>query len=148
MLTRRRALQLIGSLSATSAPLPIHTPSLVTAANRLPADPRLIVILLRGGLDGLSAVPPYADPDYALLRPRLVSRTGEAAPSLVKLDDHFGLHPEMAPLKAWYDAGDMLIVHAIGLPPGLKSHFAAQHMLESGAAATEVRDGWLNRALQ
>ncbi|WP_089934504.1 DUF1501 domain-containing protein [Candidatus Entotheonella palauensis] len=149
MLTRRRALHIIGGLSVTSALLPMRK-ALIRSAHATglrPEAPRLVVTILRGGLDGLSAVPPYADPDYAVLRRQLATQTNEAEPGVVKLDDHFGLHPEMAPLKAWYDAGDLLIVHAIGLPARRGSHFAAQHLLESGTTSAKVRDGWLNRAL-
>jgi uncharacterized protein (DUF1501 family) len=146
MLTRRRALKLMGSLSATSVLLPMCNASMATAGI-LPAEPRLVVIILRGGLDGLAAVPPYADPDYAGLRPQLVTSTKEETPGVVELDGQFGLHPEMAPLKAWYDSGDMLIIHAIGPSHHYRSHFAAQNMLENGGKSADVQDGWLNRAL-
>lgn len=146
MLTRRQALKRIGHLSATSALLPMSHPWIATADNR-PTAPRLVVVLLRGGLDGLAAVPPDGDPDYARLRPQLAASINDAKPGGVKLDDQFGLHPAMAPLKAWYDAGELLIVHAIGLPHRHPSHAAAQHLLESGTQPAGTRDGWLNRAL-
>ncbi|PON10060.1 hypothetical protein C2W62_52130, partial [Candidatus Entotheonella serta] len=66
---------------------------------------------------------------------------------IVKLDNQFGLHPAMAPLKAWYDAGEMLIVHATGMPYQPRSHVAAQQIFERGTLSEDTRDGWLNRAL-
>ncbi len=149
MLTRRQALKRIGALSATGALLPVWR-SVASPEDAPPTDARLIVTILRGGLDGLAVVPPYRDPDYVALRPQLITSASEAKPSVIELDGQFGLHPRMAPLKAWYDAGDMLIVHAIGTatPHHSRSHFAGQHMLESGASkTTSVQDGWLNRAL-
>ncbi len=146
MLTRRRALKLMGSLSATGTLLPMRR-ALTATADILPVDPRLVVVILRGGLDGLAAVPPYADPDYARFRPQLVASTEKEQLEGLKLDDQFGLHPEMAPLKAWYDAGDMLIVHAIGMSHHHRSHVAAQNLLESGTQLADAQEGWLNRAL-
>lgn len=145
MLTRRQALKVMGRLSATAALLPVQS---AFTADAPPTDARLIVTVLRGGLDGLAAVPPYADPHYASLRPQLVTAAGETRPGVVKLDGDFGLHPDLAPLKGWYDAGDMLIVHAIGTPHHSRSHVAGQNMLENGTdKPAGIQDGWLNRAL-
>jgi uncharacterized protein (DUF1501 family) len=144
MLTRRRALKLMAGLGATN---PLWGIRRALAAGTQEMAPRLVVMLLRGGLDGLAAVPPYADPDYRSLRPQLIAPVDDMGLGMIQLDSQFGLHPAMAPLKAWYDAGDMLIVHAIGWPLHQQSHVAAQHMLETGAESTTVSDGWLNRAL-
>jgi uncharacterized protein (DUF1501 family) len=146
MFTRRQVLKLMGRLSATSALLPMRRVSIATAG-MLPPDPRLVVTLLRGGLDGLAVVPPYGDPDFAQLRPEPLRSADEETPGVIELDGQFGLHPEMAPLKSWYDAGEMLIIHATGIPSHHRSHFAAQHLLERGGESASAGDGWLNRAL-
>lgn len=131
---------------ATSAFLSGSNPSVAMVDNPL-EPPRFVLFMLRGGLDGLSTVPPYADPDYARLRPRLIASSHEERLGIVKLDNQFGLHPAMAPLKAWYDAGEMLIVHATGMPYQPRSHVAAQQIFERGTLSEDTRDGWLNRAL-
>jgi len=110
-------------------------------------DKRLLVIILRGGMDGLSAVPAIGDPDYASLRGRLaVPRSGDNA--ALPLDGAFGLHKNLARMHALYRAGELLPIHACATAYRERSHFDAQNVLESGAAAPFARsDGWLNRAL-
>ena len=146
MLTRRRLLKRLAHLGATIVLLSRHKAPSATAG-MMPTDSRLVVLMLRGGLDGLAVVPPHGDPDYARLRPQLVKFAPEETPEVVDLDGQFGLHPAMAPLKGWYDTGDMLIVHATGILPHPPSHFAAQRILESGDASATAQGGWLNRAL-
>ena len=145
MLTRRQALQCIAQACAATILGPMR--GAIEAAAAPAPEARLVVIMLRGGLDGLAAVPPHGDPDFALRRPQFLASAEETAPPLVDLDGMFGLHPDLSPLKAWYDAGEMLIAHAIGMPRQQPSHVAAQRALESGRDSADVRDGWLNRAL-
>jgi uncharacterized protein (DUF1501 family) len=109
----------------------------------------LIAIFQRGGADGLSMVPPVADPQYYALRPTLaISRPGDGDLAAIKLDDTFGLHPALAPLKQFYDGGSLAIIHAVGSPKPTRSHFDAQDFIEAGTPGTAAPDGWLNRALQ
>jgi len=103
----------------------------------------LVVLSLRGGFDGLSAVVPGNDPDYRRLRPGI----GVPAASLVPLDGTFGLHPALAPLKALYDAGSLALVHAVGSPDPTRSHFEAQREMERSAFGAPVPGGWLDRYL-
>ena len=145
MLTRRQALKLMGQASIATVLGPMRG-ALGAAAAPSP-EARLVVIMLRGGLDGLAAVPPHGDPEFALRRPQRLASADEAPPAPTDLDGMFGLHPDLSPLKAWFDAGELLIAHAIGLTPRQPSHLAAQRLLESGRDAADVRDGWLNRAL-
>lgn len=117
------------------------------AAARTGGDPRLLVIVLRGGLDGLSMVAPVGDPAYAALRGRLaLSRTGDK-PGL-PLDDLFVLNPAMPKLHALYVRKEAVLLHAIATPYRGRSHFDGQDVLESGLSGVgRSDDGWLNRAL-
>ena len=104
----------------------------------------IVVVSLRGGVDGLSLVAPVGDPDYARLRPTLAVPTALGIPTG---DRMFALHPGLAPLKPLWDAGTLGAVHAVGSPDGSRSHFAATEELERAAPGTSVRTGWLDRVL-
>lgn len=106
---------------------------------------RFVFMLLRGGMDGLAAVPPWADPDYADLRAGLALNRDDGA---FPLDGRFWLHPAMPEAYALYKAGELAIVHASAPPHRTRSHFDAQNIVESGGVrAFERKDGWLNRAI-
>jgi uncharacterized protein (DUF1501 family) len=137
--TRRDLLRASGVLFAWSC-----LPKLARAAGR---DPRLLVIVLRGALDGLAAVAPAGDPDWIALRGDNALRGDGQAPGL-RLDDFFVLNPAMTNLHRLYQAGEAGIVHAVATPYRERSHFDGQDVLESGLAAPGAADtGWLNRAL-
>ena len=116
---------------------------------RAPGDQRLIVIILRGGLDGLAAVPPYGDPAYRAARGKIaIADPGAAQGAALDLDGFFGLNPAMPQLHQFYKKGQMAVFHAVASPYRERSHFDAQNLLELGTTAPhERRDGWLNRAL-
>ena len=142
MPTRRDALLSIGGLAAGTLVLP----GLSLAA--APTDRRLVVVILRGGMDGLGAVVPYADRHHAALRPTLGQATVGGPDGLLDLDGRFALHPALAPLHKLYQSGEMAIVHAVGTPDRSRSHFDAQDTLENGTTrARGAADGWLNRAV-
>ncbi|GAB7050199.1 DUF1501 domain-containing protein [Catenuloplanes indicus] len=103
----------------------------------------LVVLSLRGGFDGLSAVVPIGDPDYYAARP------GIAVPKsrIVAGDAMFGLHPALAPLAPLWQSGKLAAVHAVGQAAPNRSHFAAMEELERAAAGTSTRTGWLDRML-
>ena len=103
----------------------------------------LVVLSLRGGFDGLGAVVPVGDPDYAGLRPNLGLDTG----SLLPLTGIFGLHPGLAPLLPLWRSGKLAAVHAVGQAEASRSHFTAMAELERAAPGTSVRTGWLDRTL-
>jgi uncharacterized protein (DUF1501 family) len=110
-------------------------------------DPRLLVMVLRGGLDGLAAVAPVGDPDYARLRGDIALPTSGDGAGL-PLDGFFALNSAMPQLHALYRNGEALIVHAVHTPYRARSHFDGQDVLESGLPGVgKVGDGWLNRAL-
>ncbi len=110
-------------------------------------DPRFVVVILRGAMDGLSAVPPLGDPDYAALREGIALRTdGENA--ALPLDGFFHLHPAMPNLARLYAAKQAAIIHAAATGYRERSHFDGQDVLESGQPGTGRTDsGWLNRLL-
>jgi uncharacterized protein (DUF1501 family) len=103
----------------------------------------LVVLSLRGGFDGLNAIVPAADPNYATWRPNIAIPQG----ALLQLDGTFGMHPAMAPLKPLWDAGTFGVVHAVGQEKPNRSHFSAMEELERAAPGTSMRTGWLDRVL-
>jgi uncharacterized protein (DUF1501 family) len=112
-----------------------------------PGDHRLVVILLRGAVDGLHVVQPYGDPGLGELRaPLLLPEPGQEG-GLLDLGGHFGLHPGFANLHAMFAANQAAVLHAVAGPYRNRSHFEAQDLLEGGAGQ-RLTSGWLNRALQ
>jgi uncharacterized protein (DUF1501 family) len=110
-------------------------------------DPRLLVVVLRGGLDGLALAAPAADPDYARLRGAQALAASGERPGL-PLDGFFLLNPAMKHLHALYQKRQALIVHATATPYRQRSHFDGQDMLESGLPTVgRAESGWLNRAI-
>lgn len=109
-----------------------------------PDRPRLLLVLLRGGADGLALVPAPGDPHWRRARgPLAPDRT-----AMHPLDGTFALHPALGPLLPWWRDGSLAVVHAVGTPGGARSHFDAQDILDNGReAARATRTGWLNRAL-
>ena len=104
----------------------------------------LVVLSLHGGFDGLSAIAPVGDPDYAVLRPSIGI---PAAVGLPTGDRMFALHPSLAPLLPYWQAGTFGAVHAVGTPDESRSHFQATEELERAAPGTSTRTGWLDRVV-
>ena len=118
--------------------------SLSFAAGGNGSSKRFVFVVLRGGLDGLSAVPALGDPEFAGARGAL-AQFGSAP---LALDASFALHPNLAQLHTMYTGGELVVVHAVGLPYRERSHFDAQQVLESGGVRPyELTTGWLGRAL-
>jgi uncharacterized protein (DUF1501 family) len=121
-----------------------YMPKLARAEGR---DPRLLVVVLRGGLDGLGMVAPVGDPDWVNLRGEKGLALGGKPPAL-PLDSFFALNPAMPNLNRLYQARQATIVHATATPYRDRSHFDGQDVLESGYDRPGHMDsGWLNRAL-
>ena len=137
--SRRAALIGSGALFAWT-----QMPKLARAEGR---DPRLLVIVLRGALDGLGDVAPVGDPDWSALRgDRELALDGKT--QALALDHLFALNPAMPHLYRLYKAQKATIVHATATPYRERSHFDGQDVLESGLARPSASDsGWLNRAL-
>jgi uncharacterized protein (DUF1501 family) len=137
---RRRELLLgSGVLFAFAA-----VPCVARAAGR---DPRFLVIVLRGGLDGLAVVAPVGDPDWGRLRgDNALASDGQ--PPALPLDGFFALNGAMPNLHRLYQVGQATIIHAVATPYRERSHFDGQDVLESGLAKPGITDtGWLNRTL-
>ena len=112
-------------------------------------EARLVFIILRGGMDGLSAVPAYGDPDFANARDALAIPPPGANGGTLDLDGFFGLNPRLTQLHGLYGAGELLVVQAVCSPYRSRSHFDGQNVLECGAPVPFGLDsGWLNRALE
>lgn len=113
-----------------------------------PVNQRFVLVILRGAMDGLHAVPPYADPDYRNLRAALALGENDGPDGILDLDGRFGLHPRLSSLKTWFDQGELAVVHAVATPYRDRSHFDGQDLLENGATAPHAsQSGWLNRAI-
>jgi uncharacterized protein (DUF1501 family) len=110
-------------------------------------DPHFLLIILRGALDGLSAVPPLGDPDYAGLREGIaLAKDGPEA--ALPLDGFFYLHPAMPNLARLYKQGQATVIHAAAAGYRERSHFDGQDVLESGQpGAGTTQSGWLNRLI-
>lgn len=143
-LTRRTVLKgaCCGTLAAAATRL--WTPSAAFAQDlgTASASGTVVVLFLRGAMDGLSAVVPYADDAYYQLRPTIAVQPGD----VIDLDGRFGLNPALAPLKDVFDAGDLALVHAAGSLDPTRSHFDAQEVMERGTDSDDlVGSGWLAR---
>jgi uncharacterized protein (DUF1501 family) len=111
-----------------------------------PTRRKLVVVMLRGAVDGLNVVAPVGDENYLRLRPTI----GLAAPGMeggaLDLDGYFGLHPALASLQPLWRQGKLAFVHASGSPDATRSHFDAQDYMESGTPGRKnTPDGWMNR---
>ncbi len=103
----------------------------------------LVCIFQRGAADGINSLVPYGDPNYLLQRPNIgITNSIDLAESF------YGLHPALASLQSIYNAGDLALVHATGIPHDSRSHFDAQNLVEGGVInKTELDVGWIGRHL-
>ena len=109
----------------------------------------LIAIFQRGAVDGLNMVVPFGEKTYYQVRPTIAIPRPGSADGALDLDGFFAIHPRLAPLKPFYDARQLAIVHACGSPDSTRSHFDAQDYLETATPGVKsTQDGWLNRYLQ
>lgn len=149
MIDRRTLLRGLGVLGCSAAAHPwMTTVTLAEADGGAPlGDNRLVVIILRGAMDGLDVVRPLGDAAFAGYRPTL-SQTES-----LELDGFFGLHTSLSDLHPLWQAGELAFVHATSTPyRNKRSHFDGQDLLEAGTGPDlpieQVRDGWMNRILQ
>jgi uncharacterized protein (DUF1501 family) len=110
------------------------------------ANGTLVVIFLRGGLDGLSLLVPVEDPYLLSHRAGVMARSSVANP-LIAMDRGFALHPSMKPLQNLIDANQVAVVPAVSTPDLSRSHFQAQDCLERGSS-NALTSGWLDRVLE
>lgn len=144
--SRRTLLAGASALGALGAVVGVASPSAATqlafAGSTYTGD-TLVILSLRGGFDGLSAVAPVGDPAYYAARPTIAVPASRA----IKLDTMFGLHPALAPLKAIWDRGALAAVHAVGQVNPTRSHFEAMATMENAAPGSTLRTGWLDRMI-
>jgi uncharacterized protein (DUF1501 family) len=133
-------------LSAGTSLLPFGATAWAVTAEGGPK--RLIVIFLRGAVDGLNVVVPYAEETYHEVRPTIaIGRPGTDQGAL-PLNDGFGLHPALAGLLPLWSDRKLAFVHAAGSPDTTRSHFEAQLFIENGTPGdSTTQDGWMNRLL-
>jgi len=109
---------------------------------------KIVLVILRGAMDGLAAVAPYADPHYRPARGRLALSLPGEVEGVLPIAEGFGLHPRLEFLHAEWRAAKLAILHAACSPYRGRSHFDGQDVLENGGdTAFGLRDGWMNRAL-
>ncbi|PBB92118.1 hypothetical protein CK215_14420 [Mesorhizobium sp. WSM3864] len=138
--SRRAVLMTGGALFAWA-----YLPRFARAADH--RDPRLIVIILRGALDGLSTTGPLGDPDYAGLHGDIALSLSGANAAL-PLDSFFAINPAMPVFARLFKAGQAAAVHAAATGYRERSHFDGQDVLESGLPGPgNATTGWLNRAI-
>ena len=143
MTSRRHLLLGTATFSAVGVLAPLS--SLSIAAGNPRAPNKLVFMILRGGMDGLTTVPAPGDPAFADARGAL----GQFISAALPLQGPFALNPLLPELHAMYGRGEMTVLHAAGLPYRERSHFDAQQVLESGGSKPyELATGWLGRALQ
>ena len=109
---------------------------------------KLIVVMLRGAVDGLNVVAPLGDANYARLRPTIALAAPDKDNGALDLDGYFGLHPALSPLMPLWREQKLAFVHASGSPDATRSHFDAQDYMESATPGVKsTPDGWMNRLL-
>lgn len=143
MITRRRFLKnfILGS-AATLLPLGYNSWAFATPN---PSQNKLIVILMRGAVDGLSIVSPYMEPRYYHSRPTIALPPPNRQDGLIDLDGFFGLHPSLSALTPLWQNKTLAFVHASGSPAETRSHFEAQDILETAMLNSAMaQGGWLN----
>src|ERR1700727_423231 len=126
---RRRFLAGAGALAAGAA-----LPGVLFANTG--GSARLVVVILRGALDGLAAAPPHGDPDYATLHRELAIAAPGGPDGALALNNTFGLHPSLSFLHERFVAGELVVFDAVASPYRDRSHFDGQNVLENGLAKT------------
>lgn len=144
---KRRDVLRLGAAAAAGLVLPLGRHG--WAARAEIRGPRLVVLFLRGAVDGLNVVPPYAEDEYYAYRPSIAVDRPGATGGLLDLDGHFGLHPSLADLLPLWHKRELAFVHACGSPDPDRSHFEAQAYMETGTpGVATTRSGWMNRLAQ
>jgi uncharacterized protein (DUF1501 family) len=142
---KRREFLHLGALAAGGT---LVTSRLCLARAASAPRARFVLVILRGALDGLAAVPPCGDRDYAHLRGEFALRAPGEPKGALPLDGFFGLHPSLAFLGQSYAARELVVFHAAASPYRERSHFDGQDVLENGTPTAHAsQSGWLNRAL-
>lgn len=146
---KRRDFLQYGTLATGSLALSLGASQWIFKAQAAPSSPqRLIVILLRGAVDGLNVLVPYADPTYYEVRPQIAIAHPSNSNGALVLDERFGLHPALSSLLPLWQNKSLAFIPASGSPDPTRSHFDAQDYLENGTPGKKkTSTGWLNRLL-
>jgi uncharacterized protein (DUF1501 family) len=143
-LSRRSILQSTAALGGTMAMTQMFGDAMMQSTFAgTPGGNTLVVISLRGGIDGLGVVVPHGDPGYYAARPT----TSVAKTAVLCGDSMFGLHPMMAPLAPLWASGELAAIQAVGLPIANRSHFSAIEEVEDADPGSSTRSGWINRMI-
>jgi uncharacterized protein (DUF1501 family) len=140
MISRRRFLQASGA-ALSLYHLPVHA--------RTQSNKRFVWVMLRGAMDGISALVPYGDPNYEKLRGNLAIPAPAGIDTGLKLDGFFALHPSLPTFADLFAEGQLIAFPSVASAYRERSHFDGQNLMENGGIRPYgQRDGWLNRALQ
>jgi uncharacterized protein (DUF1501 family) len=121
---------------------------LIFQPGKEPARDVLVTIFLRGGIDGLTAVPVLGDKHLAAARGELAVPDPGSGSATIDLDGTFGLHPALRPFEDIFREDRLAIVPAAGIAFDTMSHFDAMKTLERGGAdPSALTSGWLGRYL-
>ena len=107
-------------------------------------DPILVVIQLTGGNDYLNTLIPHGDSLYYDNRPNV----GISPDDVLRIDDHLGFNPAMAPIKTLYDQGHVAVINGIGYPNPNRSHFRSMDIWHTAEPDKVGNDGWLGRVIR
>ena len=144
-MNRRALLQALSLGGAASLASSCSAWALVSPSQAA-ATRRLIVVFMRGAVDGLSLVVPYNEANYYRRRSTIAIRKPGSADGAIDLDGQFGLHPALAPIMPFWQTGSLAFIHAAGSPDPTRSHFDGQDNIESGTPGNKATpDGWMNR---
>ena len=151
-MTRRYFLQTSGAIALYCGVTPFDLLAQVGIApgdvKSVTPDRTLVVIFLRGGMDGLNFIVPWNDPAYYKLRQSIAIASPGTAGGALDLNGFFGLHPAAASLLPLFQSGQMAALHAVGYDKNTRSHFEEQDTWETGVIGNTIAsDGWLNRHL-
>lgn len=146
---KRRNFLTKAGLATAGMLIPVGLNSCVALSNAQTKRPkRLVVIFLRGGIDGLNVVVPHQETEYYQARPTIALPYPQEKDGVIDLDGFFGLHPLLADLMPIWKQKQLAFIHASGSPVTERSHFQAQDYMESGTpGAKNTHDGWMNRLL-
>jgi uncharacterized protein (DUF1501 family) len=116
-----------------------NLPALATSSRKK----NLVVIMLRGGMDGLCAVPVIGDKNFEKRRKSILIE------NTIKLNSDFALHPKLIGFNKCWNENTGSIVHATSIPYKQRSHFEGQNLMESGGKVPyQEKTGWVGRAMK
>jgi uncharacterized protein (DUF1501 family) len=116
-----------------------NLPALATSSRKK----NLVVIMLRGGMDGLCAVPVIGDKNFEKRRKSILIE------DTIKLNSDFALHPRLIGFNKCWNENTGSIVHATSIPYKQRSHFEGQNLMESGGRVPyQEKTGWVGRAMK